>query len=88
MPWTSSMRIVFHGDAKWSLDEAHQIGSRAEVLRTRLREELREDRGGVYGVAERGEVLELRPQWLGRGGMSQHRTWHCPHTEQDERREQ
>ena len=50
----SSVRIVFHGDAKWSLDEAHQVSSLAEILRIRLREELREDRGGVYGVGVSG----------------------------------
>ena len=46
----STVRLVFHGDAKWSLDESHQLQSLADILRIRLREELREDRGGVYGV--------------------------------------
>jgi zinc protease len=46
----STVRLVFHGDAQWSLDESHRLQSLAEILRIRLREELREDRGGVYGV--------------------------------------
>ncbi len=50
----SSVRIVFHGKAPWSLDESLRISSLAEVLQTRLREELREDRGGVYGVGAGG----------------------------------
>lgn len=50
----SSVRIVFHGKAPWSLDEGHRISALAAVLQTRLREELREDRGGVYGVGVGG----------------------------------
>jgi zinc protease len=46
----SAVRIAFHGDAPWSLDEAHRIEALGEVLRIRLREALREDMGGVYGV--------------------------------------
>ena len=52
----STVRIVFHGPAKWSLEGAHQHGAMLDVLRTRLREELREDRGGVYGVGVSGSV--------------------------------
>ena len=48
----SSVRIVFHGDARWSLGEAHQIASLADILRIRLRE----DRGGVYGVGVGGGI--------------------------------
>ena len=50
----STVRLVFHGDAKWGLDESHQLQSLADILRIRLREELREDRGGVYGVGVGG----------------------------------
>jgi zinc protease len=52
----STVRIVFHGDAPWSIANAHRIASLAEVLRIRLREELREDRGGVYGVGVSGGI--------------------------------
>ncbi|HVS31066.1 MAG TPA: insulinase family protein [Thermoanaerobaculia bacterium] len=57
----SSVRIVFHGPAKWSLAESHVIASLAAVLRIRLREELREDRGGVYGVGV-GAFLSRHPE--------------------------
>jgi len=52
----SSVRIVFHGKAPWTLDQAHRITSLADVLAIRLREELREDRGGVYGVGAYGDL--------------------------------
>lgn len=58
----SSVRIVFNGDAVWSLDNAHQISSLADVLRIRLREELREDRGGVYGVGVFGGITRYPEQ--------------------------
>jgi zinc protease len=57
----SSVRIVFHGDAKWSLENQNQIGALAEVLRIRLRETLREDLGGVYGVGVNGGITR-RPE--------------------------
>jgi zinc protease len=52
----SSVRIVFHGPAKWSLGEAHHVAALADLLRIRLREDLREDRGGVYGVGVNGGI--------------------------------
>ncbi|HVR44798.1 MAG TPA: insulinase family protein [Thermoanaerobaculia bacterium] len=52
----SSVRILFHGDAAWSLDAEHRIASLADLLRICLREELREDRGGVYGVGVGGGI--------------------------------
>jgi zinc protease len=53
----SSVRIAFHGPAQWSLENAHLIDSLGDVMRIRLREELREDRGGVYGVAVGGSIV-------------------------------
>ncbi|HEX6177615.1 MAG TPA: insulinase family protein [Thermoanaerobaculia bacterium] len=57
----SSVRIVFHGDAKWSVENQNQIGALAEILRIRLRESLREDLGGVYGVGVAGGISR-RPE--------------------------
>jgi zinc protease len=48
--------IHFHGDAEWSPLEEHQVASLASVLRIRLREVLREDLGGVYGVGVSGSI--------------------------------
>jgi zinc protease len=42
--------LTFHGKEKWSKDAENDIRMLSEVLRHRLRETLREDMGGVYGV--------------------------------------
>lgn len=46
----STTRIVFHGPIDYSLDASHVVQSLAGVIRIRLREVLREDLGGTYGV--------------------------------------
>lgn len=50
----STVRLTFHGDASWSPDESHALRSTIDILRIRLREVLREDKGGVYGVGING----------------------------------
>jgi zinc protease len=55
----SSVRISFHGDAKWSMDDRFALRSAVDVLRIRLREVLREDKGGVYGVGVYGDMERL-----------------------------
>ncbi len=57
----SSVRLVFHGDTEWSPEANHVISSMANVLRMRLREVLREDLGGVYGVGVGGSIT-IRPR--------------------------
>ncbi|MCS1409214.1 MAG: Protease 3 [Verrucomicrobia subdivision 3 bacterium] len=47
---TSMVRLMFHGDAPWSTEERFGLQSAIDVLEIRLREILREDKGGVYGV--------------------------------------
>src|SRR6185436_12422802 len=54
-----SVRIMFHGDAKWSNDERFVLRAAVDVLRIRLRELLREDKGGVYGVNVYGNLTRL-----------------------------
>ncbi|HUP23313.1 MAG TPA: insulinase family protein [Thermoanaerobaculia bacterium] len=46
----SSVRLVHHGFTEWSPERAHVAASLGQALRIRLREVLREDLGGVYGV--------------------------------------
>ncbi len=58
----SSARITFHGPAEWSPRNAHILSSTAEVLRIRLREVLREDMGGVYGVGVNGRIIRFPRQ--------------------------
>ena len=53
----AAVTITFHDDEKkWTEDLARDAGILADVLRIRLREILREDMGGVYGVGVFGSV--------------------------------
>ncbi len=57
----SLVSLTFHGDEKWSRDAQNDMQMLGEVLRIRLREVLREDMGGVYGVSVGGAVTR-RPR--------------------------
>jgi len=46
----SQVRLSLHGTGKWSLEQQHVVRSMGEALSIRLREVLREELGGVYGV--------------------------------------
>jgi zinc protease len=52
----SSVSITFHGPAEWSPLNDHVLRSTAELMRIRLREVMREDMGGVYGVNVYGSI--------------------------------
>jgi zinc protease len=52
----SRVQLIFHGDSEWSYERQHLLGSLASALRIRLREVLREDMGGVYGVGVSGSL--------------------------------
>ena len=54
----SQTEIHFRGDAEYSLEEATAIDALASVLRIRLRELLREDMGGTYGVGVSGSLSD------------------------------
>jgi zinc protease len=41
---------VFHGPYDWSREENHVLRSTARALETRLREVIREEEGGTYGI--------------------------------------
>lgn len=57
----SQVRLIWSGPAEWSREGQHDIASLASTLRIRLREVLREDLGGVYGVGVSGS-LSQRPE--------------------------
>jgi zinc protease len=57
----SSVSLTFHGTEKWSPDTDNDMRMLGEVLRIRLREVLREDMGGVYGVSASGGIAR-RPK--------------------------
>ena len=52
----STVRLTFHGDARWSISERSALRAAVNVLSIRLREVLREDKGGVYGVNVSGDL--------------------------------
>ena len=55
----SQVRMVFTADATWTRESEYDIGVLAEALRIRLREVLREDLGGTYGVNVSGQLSRL-----------------------------
>lgn len=57
----SMVMIAFHGNEKWTRDTDNDMRMLGEVLRIRLREVLREDMGGVYGVGANGTIAR-RPK--------------------------
>jgi len=57
----SQVRLFWSGPAEWSREGQQDIASLAAALQIRLREVLREDLGGVYGVGVSGS-LTRRPQ--------------------------
>lgn len=46
----SRVNITFTGPYKWDYENNYKLNSTADVLRIKLREVLREDKGGTYGV--------------------------------------
>ena len=46
----SSVAIAFVGDMKWSRKNEHTMESLMDVLNIKLREAVREDKGGTYGI--------------------------------------
>jgi zinc protease len=61
----SAVSLTFHGNATWSRDTENDIRMLGEVLRIRLREVLREDMGGVYGVSAGGGISRRPKQEYG-----------------------
>ncbi len=53
--------IHFHGQSTWSEEEYFIFNAMLKILDIQLREALREDKGGVYGVAVNGQFTE-RPK--------------------------
>lgn len=46
----SRVSFVYHGDYEWSREENHILRSMAAAVQTRLREIIREEEGGTYGI--------------------------------------
>ena len=52
----SLVNLIYHGDLEWTGSNRYLVQSTVGVLNIMLRENLREDKGGVYGVGIRGET--------------------------------
>jgi zinc protease len=57
--------LLFHGNETWTRDNANDMQMLEEVLGIRLREVLREDLGGVYGVGANGWLIRRPRQKFG-----------------------
>lgn len=57
----SSVELHMHGKFDWTLKNRLELNALMAVLRIKLRENLREDKGGVYGVGASG-YPEKRPK--------------------------
>jgi zinc protease len=52
----SRVMMAFHGPERWSRDKDDDMDLLGDVLNIRLREQLREEMGGVYGVGAGGGI--------------------------------
>jgi len=50
----TNVQMYYHGDFDYNAENSYILSSALAYLRIKLREELREDQGGVYGVGVRG----------------------------------
>lgn len=55
----SQNAIIFTGDFDWSRENRYKANALIEVLRIKLRERIREDLGGTYGVRIRGSFPHI-----------------------------
>ncbi len=66
----SQTQIVFTGPFEWTRQNRYTLGAMRNVLRIRLREVLREDMGGTYGVSVfGGSRRDPRPDYTFRVGF-------------------
>ena len=53
------VNITFHGDFDWTPENRYHFRSMIDVLRIKMRESMREDKGGVYGVRVSGSPQQF-----------------------------
>src|SRR6185295_9704876 len=58
----AKLQLLFRGDEKWTRDKDRDAFLLGQVLTIRLREVLREDKGGVYGVGVGGSLSRAAHQ--------------------------
>lgn len=52
----TTVQIVYHGPITWDDASRYRFNSMVDLMRIKLRESMREDKGGVYGVGLSGNV--------------------------------
>ncbi len=55
----AQVNIIYHGDFKWDAVNRYNFKSMIDVLRIKMRESMREDKGGVYGVRVSGNTSQF-----------------------------
>jgi zinc protease len=55
----TQVELMFHGDFEWESKNRYDFNAMLDVLRITLRENLREDKGGVYGVRVSGRASQF-----------------------------
>ncbi|MEO1625541.1 MAG: insulinase family protein [Bacteroidota bacterium] len=60
----SQVNLTWHGDFEYNSQNAYDFNTMIQVLRIKMRESMREDKGGVYGVGVRGRITrEPQPKY-------------------------
>ncbi len=54
----SQIDITYHGDFEWSKENKYNFNSLVKLMSIKMRESMREDKGGVYGVRVRGNTAK------------------------------
>ncbi len=55
----SQVNIVINGETPYSREDAYRLRCLGEILTIKLIEQLREEKGGVYGVGARGSMAKI-----------------------------
>lgn len=60
----SLVEMTFHGDFEWTPENRYHLNSLVQVMRIKMRESMREDKGGVYGVRVSGYATQFpKPEY-------------------------
>lgn len=55
----TQVELFFHGPFEWTSENAYNFRSMIDVLKIKMRESMREDKGGVYGVRVSGNTSRI-----------------------------
>jgi zinc protease len=55
----TNVELFFHGPFEWTPENSYNFQSMIDVLKIKMRESMREDKGGVYGVRVSGNVSRI-----------------------------